>query len=996
MSCSSYTCMPNNSRILNLIQNPQLVQFRLSLEERKYYINLYYDIAENGKITLNNFPPLLGMLGTEIEKEFANKIFFVFSSDKKHISLIEYLTYIDIYHHGDENERCKVTFKLIDKYRNDKIIYDDFKDYINLILNAVKKVNPGFSNEILTDNDIKTLFLNIAKNKDYFTFKDFEEIYKEKPELISWIDYFKNNNDDDLFIIHENIIKLLKGFNNFFDSFLLNLNNILNNEKNVNFETLIENISDYYKEFKKFEKLFSRKISSFSIRNVFDEDKKKNLLKLINYDDNESFHSNEINTEIDDFFKQYKKLLKYSQNNHKIDEEENEEESFKSKSNIINVSNNAKIKGINNLNDMNNRYDDENENSVNNMSEFLTINNQMKSKYNNNICKNLDSIKIFNINPEFDNEYNESLIDKTNINNNNIIKYRVKNNSSKINQKMNFETVQSNSLEKRAINLKKTNHRLIKSDLNINNIIKSEDEKKANSKSEYYKKPSTDFKNFLISLKIFINSAKDTINNIQVCYNWISESYLKSHIKKNLNSEKKNKINTYVTQNKNTRIRNKIKKKIIKVPDQSFKILLNMIMGIQIAVQSIPNYNLDEKKENLTNYLKSMIYSVQTINYNIQKQETFFLKEYAGIIFNNIRKILGIEKESYISSISPQDFITELMISSQAIFEELISTGKSGSLLYYTRDGKFIVKTIRKNEYKFLKKILPNYYIYLKKNPNSLLPKYLGCYQLIRKVKKQKNKINFIVMKNVFNTNKQIHLRYDLKGSKIGRRVLKGTKENKGDIALKDLDLESQNKKFFLGEKRDILIKQLKEDTKFLRENDAIDYSLLIGIHEINRESKASINQNIPNSKTKETNKIINDFKKKVITISNPERNNLNNIDNNEESTFFNLIEKKNNSVNNENSVELEKKNAISYDFEDGGIYSIDKNVIYFIGIIDILTEYNCKKSVEYFFKLIRYCSENMSCVPPVNYMNRFNNYMETIILNDLPSRETENNNINQ
>ena len=118
-------------------------------------------------------------------------------------------------------------------------------------------------------------------------------------------------------------------------------------------------------------------------------------------------------------------------------------------------------------------------------------------------------------------------------------------------------------------------------------------------------------------------------------------------------------------------------------------------------------------------------------------------------------------------------------------------------------------------------------------------------------------------MKNVFNTNKQIHLRYDLKGSKIGRRVLKGIDDNKGDIALKDLDLESQNKKFFLGEKRDILIKQLKEDTKFLRENDAIDYSLLIGIHEINRESKASINQNIPNSKTKETNKIINDFKKK-------------------------------------------------------------------------------------------------------------------------------------
>ena len=78
----------------------------------------------------------------------------------------------------------------------------------------------------------------------------------------------------------------------------------------------------------------------------------------------------------------------------------------------------------------------------------------------------------------------------------------------------------------------------------------------------------------------------------------------------------------------------------------------------------------------------------------------FFLKEYAGIVFNNIRLLLGIDKESFISSISPQEFVTEIMISSQTIFEELCSTGKSGSLFYYTRDGRFIVKTISKKEEK--------------------------------------------------------------------------------------------------------------------------------------------------------------------------------------------------------------------------------------------------------------------------------------------------------
>ena len=57
----------------------------------------------------------------------------------------------------------------------------------------------------MNDNDIKTLFYHIAKKGDYFTSKDFEEIYNEKPELVSWIDYFKNNSEDVLIIINEHI-----------------------------------------------------------------------------------------------------------------------------------------------------------------------------------------------------------------------------------------------------------------------------------------------------------------------------------------------------------------------------------------------------------------------------------------------------------------------------------------------------------------------------------------------------------------------------------------------------------------------------------------------------------------------------------------------------------------------------------------------------------------------------------------------------------------------
>jgi 1-phosphatidylinositol-4-phosphate 5-kinase len=228
-------------------------------------------------------------------------------------------------------------------------------------------------------------------------------------------------------------------------------------------------------------------------------------------------------------------------------------------------------------------------------------------------------------------------------------------------------------------------------------------------------------------------------------------------------------------------------------------------MGIQLAVQSTSNHRIAEN-EDITSYLNKMTYSIQTTSFGQRKQETFYITEYAGIIFNNIRKLYNIEKENYIASISPQDFVTEIMISGTTIIEELCSTGKSGSLFYYTRDGKYIIKTISRTEYAFLKRILPNYFKHLRKYPNSLLPKFFGCYKLVKKIRKQKTGIPIIVMNNIFSTNREIHMRYDLKGSTIGRQELPDFtspntdgKKLKLSYALKDLDLERNKQLFFVG-----------------------------------------------------------------------------------------------------------------------------------------------------------------------------------------------------
>ena len=254
-----------------LIQNQELLRLRLTHEEKVFYTELFYDNAVGGKVLKNNFLPLLGMLGTQIAEEFAERIFLAFSSNKKEITLCEYLKYIDIYHYGDDRERCRVTCKLMDKKSTGIIKLDDFKSYINLIMNAVKKVNGGSENALMSDQDMRDLFYHISKDKESFTYQEFEDIYKEKPELVSWFDYFKNNKEDMLLIINQNVKNLLNLITEFLSSFLGDLFKFLDNEEEVDLNVFVQKVYYYSNELEKFRKKFLKKISKFNIRTTFDK-----------------------------------------------------------------------------------------------------------------------------------------------------------------------------------------------------------------------------------------------------------------------------------------------------------------------------------------------------------------------------------------------------------------------------------------------------------------------------------------------------------------------------------------------------------------------------------------------------------------------------------------------------------------------------------------------------------------------------------------------------
>lgn len=122
----------------------------------------------------------------------------------------------------------------------------------------------------------------------------------------------------------------------------------------------------------------------------------------------------------------------------------------------------------------------------------------------------------------------------------------------------------------------------------------------------------------------------------------------------------------------------------------------------------------------------------------------------------------------------------------------MLSTGRSGSSLYRSRDRRYLLKTLPLEEALFLVKELKDYVNYLRDNPDTLLTRFFGMFKLCTKMRKD---IYFVVMKNVFDTGLTISEHYDLKGSTIGRSV--GLPEGNPEIARKDLDFR---RKIALGD----------------------------------------------------------------------------------------------------------------------------------------------------------------------------------------------------
>jgi len=154
------------------------------------------------------------------------------------------------------------------------------------------------------------------------------------------------------------------------------------------------------------------------------------------------------------------------------------------------------------------------------------------------------------------------------------------------------------------------------------------------------------------------------------------------------------------------------------------------------------------------------------------------------------------------------------------------SEGKGGGFFFWSLDRRFLVKTLENEEYAAFSKLLPAYYAHLCTRPGSLLPRFFGTYSITI----QNHTKHFVVMESIFFTAPQgkVHERYDLKGSWVDRHA---GMFDAASGTYKDMDL---HKPLRLDRSAaEALIEELKHDSELLANSNIMDYSLLLGVHNV-------------------------------------------------------------------------------------------------------------------------------------------------------------------
>ena len=129
----------------------------------------------------------------------------------------------------------------------------------------------------------------------------------------------------------------------------------------------------------------------------------------------------------------------------------------------------------------------------------------------------------------------------------------------------------------------------------------------------------------------------------------------------------------------------------------------------------------------------------------------FKFYDYAPLVFQRIRQKAGIVEEEYLKSLGPEQIINSFWTQNYQNLYELCSSGQSGSLFYYTKDKKYMMKTIPFREFKKMRQVLRDYFNHIKKHSNSLIIRFYGLHEVKWTDLKGKVQVRYLcIMGNIF------------------------------------------------------------------------------------------------------------------------------------------------------------------------------------------------------------------------------------------------------
>ncbi|CAI5726204.1 unnamed protein product [Hyaloperonospora brassicae] len=389
------------------------------------------------------------------------------------------------------------------------------------------------------------------------------------------------------------------------------------------------------------------------------------------------------------------------------------------------------------------------------------------------------------------------------------------------------------------------------------------------------------------------------------------------------------------------------------------------------------------------------------------RTEGVVFKDFAPHVFRRLREEAKVSSESYRHSL-------------QQTTKERVSEGKSGAFFYFTEDRKYVVKTLTDEELNFLLSILPHYYTFMKKYPDTFVTRFFGCHGLTMYGKT----VFFVVMQSVFASSLPIHERFDLKGSWVGR--LEGRKPT-GTIAA----CKFCNADFTVGGSYDqrcnvrregnmnhqydqvgkdlnwnrhmalpyvtaqAVAVQLTTDSEFLCSINCIDYSLLVGIHHRSFYVSHYSSADSAGSSMLDRHNSCYSVSSQSQTFDHKGRSNSS------DSCSSSHVHNSSTSAGKQKrrgydctSSPNETKKPLQQ-FTNGGM-SVDEvhgPGLYYLGLIDILQQWNFRKRVERFIRVYILLQDRLgiSVANPRQYADRFQQRVIKELIYDAAALTTRN-----